>query len=80
MISETAIRASVAVNVARLRRARGWSQGVLAKRLGVSLTHLNRVENGKASVSAELLYTMADCFSVSTDALRQTSENFSEAS
>lgn len=72
MIDERELRKSIALNVARLRQDRGWSQGELAERLQVSRIHINRIENAKSSVSAELLYSLADAFGVPSDTLRLT--------
>ena len=77
MLDEKMFRDAVAANVVRLRNSRGWSQGELATKLGISRIHLNRIENAKASPSAELLFAIADIFEATTDSFRQVSENIS---
>jgi len=38
------------------RKARGWSQGDLAQRMGVSRRWVNEFENGKGSAQLRLAY------------------------
>lgn len=71
MIDTDELRQILAANLSRLRKERNLSQTELAERIGVSLVHLNRIENGHASPSAELLYAVADALGVTTDSLRQ---------
>lgn len=73
VVDQKTFRKTVAPNVLRLREARGWSQSELAEKLGISTVHLSRIENGHASPSAELMFTIADLFGISTDSLRQIS-------
>ena len=50
-------------NDLRERRAeRGWSQGDLAERLGVSRQTINAIETGKYSPSLELAFKIARLF------------------
>lgn len=79
VLDEKILRMAIAANVIRLRSERDWSQVELAKKLGVSVVHLSRIENGHASPSSSLIFTLADVFGVSTDALRQVSEKISAA-
>ena len=71
MIETDDLRKTLAGNVLRLRKDRGMSQRQLADRLGISLVHLNRIENAHHSPKAELLYSLADALEVTTDQLRQ---------
>lgn len=71
MIDTADLRKTLASNILRLRRDRGMSQQALADRIGISRVQLNRIENGRASPSAELLFSLADALSVATDSLRQ---------
>lgn len=49
----------------RERRAeRGWSQGELAERLGVSRQTVNAIETGKYDPSLELAFAIARVFKV----------------
>jgi transcriptional regulator with XRE-family HTH domain len=68
------LRATIAANVRRLREERGQSQDELAAAVGISRVHLNRVENGKMTPGADLLYSLADALRVPADALRQLAE------
>lgn len=47
-----------------LREARGWSQGELARRLGVSRQTINAVETDKYDPSLPLALRMAKLFAV----------------
>ena len=52
-------------NDLRERRAeRGWSQGDLAERLGVSRQTVNAIETGKYDPSLELAFSIAKLFKV----------------
>jgi putative transcriptional regulator len=50
--------------VRKLREARGWSQGELADRLGVSRQTINAVETDKYDPSLPLALRMAKLFGV----------------
>lgn len=66
------LKQALAANVVRLRKARGWSQEILAHRIGVSRVHLARVETGIYLPGCQFLFALADAFGVSTDTLRLT--------
>ena len=51
------------------REARGWSQGELARRLGVSRQTINAVETDKYDPSLPLALRMAKLFAVPVDQL-----------
>ena len=51
------------------RVGRGWSQGELARRLGVSRQTINAVETDKYDPSLPLALRMARVFAVAVDAL-----------
>lgn len=51
------------------REARGWSQGELARRLGVSRQTVNAVETAKYDPSLPLALRMAKLFAVPVDQL-----------
>ena len=51
------------------REERGWSQGELARRLGVSRQTINAVETDKYDPSLPLALRMAKLFGVAVDAL-----------
>ena len=52
-----------------LREAKGWSQGELARRLGVSRQTINAVETDKYDPSLPLALRMAKLFRVAVPAL-----------
>jgi putative transcriptional regulator len=51
------------------REAQGWSQGALARRLGVSRQTVNAVETDKYDPSLPLALRMAKLFGVPVDSL-----------
>lgn len=50
-----------------MREGRGWSQGELARRLGVSRQTINAVETNKYDPSLPLALRMAKLFAVPVD-------------
>jgi transcriptional regulator with XRE-family HTH domain len=59
----------LAQNLRRLRTERGWSQGELAERIGVHLTHVSRVETGKYTPGLDFVVKAAGAFGVTVDDL-----------
>jgi transcriptional regulator with XRE-family HTH domain len=55
--------------VRTLRRERGWKQVEMAELLGVDLSYLSEIENGKKDPSLRVLKTIADGFSLSLSQL-----------
>jgi transcriptional regulator with XRE-family HTH domain len=55
---------TIAANVVRLRRARGWGQQELAERSRVSLRMIGLIESGQNNVSLAKLGGIADAFQV----------------
>ncbi len=53
----------------QFREDRGWSQGGLAQRLGVSRQTINAVETDKYDPSLPLALRMAKLFGVAVDAI-----------
>lgn len=58
-----------ATNLRLLRKKRKISQFILADRLGVSQRTVSHYENGTSEPSLQMLCTIADIFSVTTDEL-----------
>ena len=54
-----------------LRRQRGWSQGELARRLGVSRQSVNAIETGKYDPSLPLAFRIAEVFDQRIDQIFQ---------
>ena len=66
-------------NIKRLRKKHGWSQAVLAEKIGSHLKHINRLETGKYKPSLDVLIKLADALEVSLDYLvSETEEDFKE--
>ena len=57
------------VRIQELRIALGWSQVVLAKRLGVAKQTVSNWENGNIQPSIEMLVRLSKLFGVTTDYL-----------
>ena len=55
--------------IAVLRREAGWSQGELARQLGVSPSAVGMYEQGRREPSAQLLVDLSRLFGVSVDYL-----------
>jgi XRE family aerobic/anaerobic benzoate catabolism transcriptional regulator len=60
---------SLALRVRELRRARGWSRAELARRSGLSLRFLARVESGTGNLSVLRLAWLARALETQTDRL-----------
>ena len=56
-------------NIIALRTGKLWAQARLAEELGVATNTINRLENGKTMLSAELAIKYAEYFHVSMDYL-----------
>ena len=52
-----------------LRKQKKWSQQELSDQVGVQITHISRLENGKSQPSVELLRKIAQAFGVTMDYL-----------
>ena len=53
----------------RLRGAQGLSQQALAQKLGISTSYLNLIEHDQRSVTANLLFKLAEILDVDLDRL-----------
>ncbi|AXR62923.1 helix-turn-helix domain-containing protein [Leptospira mayottensis] len=56
-------------NIRSLRSKKGWSQTELADKIGVHLTHINRIENGKYLPSLDTVVLLAEALESSLDIL-----------
>ncbi|HSW19175.1 MAG TPA: short-chain fatty acyl-CoA regulator family protein [Ramlibacter sp.] len=52
----------VGAKLRRLREQQGWSQGLLAQRLGLSLSYVSQIENNQRPVTAPVLLKLAEAF------------------
>ena len=57
------------VRITALRRAKGWSQGELAKRLRISPSTVGMYEQGRREPSTAVLMAMSELFGVTVDYL-----------
>lgn len=71
MIDNTEIRKTIGHNLRRVRKSRKLTQEQLADTVGISAVHLNRIEQGHSSPSAEVLFAIADVLEITSDSLRQ---------
>lgn len=55
--------------IRRLRKARQWSQADLGERLGVSLSTVSKLENGRAAITLDHLHQFALAFDTTPAAL-----------
>ncbi len=53
--------------VKELRRKRGWTQGELGEKLGISRQSVHSIETGKYDPSLPLAFRIADIFGASLD-------------
>jgi transcriptional regulator with XRE-family HTH domain len=58
------LRRKIGRNVLHMRLERGWSQKVLADRIGYDTGYISLLENGKRGISVEGLVRIARTFSV----------------
>ena len=54
-------------NIQPLREARGWSQGVLASRIGTTGPQINRLEKGQRKLTVEWLLRLCAAFDLPAD-------------
>ena len=59
----------VALNLRRLRQARGWTQEELADRVRLSIRYVGQFESGQASMSVSVLGRFADALMVDATVL-----------
>ena len=52
------------LNIAYYRKEKGMSQMELAEHIGISRTHMSRIENNECSPSLDTLFNIADALSV----------------
>jgi transcriptional regulator with XRE-family HTH domain len=58
------LKETVAINVRRLRRDRGWTQEDLADRVGLSTRYVGQIERAQASMTITVLGRIANAFEV----------------
>lgn len=60
---------SVGRRIAKARRDKGFSQALLAEKANISISHLSNIERGRKSLSAEVLFKIAEALQTSVDSL-----------
>ena len=60
---------SVGRRIANVRRDKGFSQALLAEKANISISHLSNIERGRKSLSAEVLFKIAEALQTSVDSL-----------
>ena len=65
----------IGAKIRRLRRDKGFSQGALAERLGVSASYLNLIEHNRRRVTVNLLLQLADLFEIAPAELAEDDES-----
>ena len=58
------LKDAVAINLRKLRNARGWTQEELADLVALSVRYVGQVERGQASMSVTVLGRFADALKV----------------
>ena len=56
-------------NIRQLRAERGWSQAVMAEKLGVSRQSINAIETGRYDPSLPLAFSIVRLFEVPIEAV-----------
>ena len=69
------LSAVIGHNIRRLRRAEGFTQAELAEMVDRDASTVTNIEGGKRLIGVDLLYRLAEVFSVSVDTLLQPKEN-----
>lgn len=59
-------------NIARLRKGRGWTQVILADKMGVNANHVSRWECNRQRPSSRTIKRLAEAFGVGIDELLST--------
>ncbi len=68
-MQKTKFLISVGLRIAKARRDKGYSQALLAEKSNISISHLSNIERGRKSLSAEVLFKIAEALQTSVDSL-----------
>lgn len=66
---------SLPENLRTLRKGKGWSQTEFAKKIGVHLTHVSRIETGKYLPTIDFVVRAASALGISIDELVSDTDN-----
>ena len=64
MTNETTKLKILGQNIQKARKAKGYSQNILAEKLDISREHLAKLETGKRRISLKLLFTLASVLEI----------------
>ena len=59
----------IGARIRKFRKARGYSQELLAEKVDISTTHMSHIETGSTKLSLQVLVDIAGVLNVTTDAL-----------
>jgi transcriptional regulator with XRE-family HTH domain len=68
-MQKTTFLLSVGGRIAKKRRDKGYSQALLAEKANISISHLSNIERGRKSLSAEVLFKIAEALQISVDSI-----------
>lgn len=57
------------IYITKLRLEKGWSMAELARRSGVSVSHISNIENDRKGLTVEVLCKLAKALGVTLDAV-----------
>ena len=57
------------LNIAYYRKLKGLSQETLAERVGISRTHMSRIETADCAVSLDVIFALSDALKVAPSRL-----------
>ena len=60
---------SVGRRISQARTEKGYSQALLTEKANISISHLSNIEHGRKSLSAEVLFKIAESLQTSVDSL-----------
>lgn len=69
----------IGIRIRQVRKARGWSQDVLAKKCGISMSFLGHIERGTRIMSLETFVSICDALDTEADELLWGNAHPSEA-
>lgn len=70
---------SIGQNIKRLRKDKGWTQGDLAKKAGISLGHVSKIERDDTEIKAGQIYKLMDSLGCSANAILGNSNEIRSA-
>lgn len=59
------------LNISYYRKEKGYSQMMLAEKIGISRTHMSRIENSDCAVSLDVIFSIAEELRIPVEKLFQ---------